>query len=118
MGKQLPDYMTPTAFVQMAKLPLTPNGKVDRKALPAPTVNDFEAQTEYVAPRDATERKLVQLWEQVLGISPISVTAKFLRSWRAVDSRGPPVHEDPARIRKGTTSFYLVPLSDGGATGE
>ena len=77
VGKQLPDYMTPSAFVQMAKLPLTPNGKVDRKALPAPTVNDFEAQTDYVAPRDATERKLVQLWEEVLGISPISVTASF-----------------------------------------
>ena len=76
-GKQLPDYMTPTAFVQMAKLPVTPNGKVDRKALPAPTVSDFEAQTEYVAPRDATERKLVQLWEDVLGIRPISVTASF-----------------------------------------
>src|SRR5450755_1972849 len=76
-GKQLTDYMTPTAFVQMAKLPVTPNGKVDRKALPAPTVIDFEAQTEYVAPRDATERKLVQLWEEVLGVSPISVTASF-----------------------------------------
>ena len=75
--KKLPDYMTPTAFVQMAKLPLTPNGKVDRKALPAPTVNDFETQLEYVAPRDATERKLVQLWEEVLGVSPLSVTANF-----------------------------------------
>jgi pimeloyl-ACP methyl ester carboxylesterase len=61
----------------MAKLPLTPNGKVDRKALPAPTVNDLEAQAEYVAPRNSTERKLVQLWEEVLGIRPISVTANF-----------------------------------------
>ena len=76
-GKQLPDYMTPTAFVQMEKLPLTPNGKVDRKALPLPMVNDFEAQTEFIPPRDSTERKLVQLWEEVLGIRPISVTANF-----------------------------------------
>ena len=76
-GKQLPDYMTPTAFVQMEKLPLTPNGKVDRKALPPPMVNDFEAQAEFIPPRDSTERKLVQLWEEVLGIRPISVTANF-----------------------------------------
>jgi amino acid adenylation domain-containing protein len=76
-AQQLPDYMTPSAFVQMAKMPVTPNGKVDRKALPAPTVADFEAQAEYVAPRDATERKLAGLWEDVLGVSPISVTASF-----------------------------------------
>jgi len=76
VGKQLPDYMTPAAFVQMAKLPLTPNGKVDRKALPAPD-QSRDAGAVYVAPRDATERKLVQIWEQVLGVSPISVTANF-----------------------------------------
>jgi amino acid adenylation domain-containing protein len=77
VGQQLPDYMTPSAFVQMEKFPLTPNGKVDRKALPAPSLEDFEAQSEYVAPRDETERKLVHLWEETLGVSPISVTANF-----------------------------------------
>jgi amino acid adenylation domain-containing protein len=77
VGKQLPDYMTPSAFVQMVKFPLTPNGKVDRKALPAPSMRDFEAPTEYVAPRNDTERRLVGLWEETLGIRPISVTANF-----------------------------------------
>ena len=77
VGQQLPEYMSPSAFVQMAKLPLTPNGKVDRKSLPAPKVTDFNSQAEYVAARDATERKLIQLWEEVLGIRPISVTANF-----------------------------------------
>ncbi len=77
VARQLPDYMTPSAFVHMEKLPLTPNGKVDRKALPAPTISDFEAPTAYIAPRDETERKLVQLWEEVLGVRPISITANF-----------------------------------------
>ena len=75
--KQLPDYMVPSAFVRMPKLPLTPNGKVDRKALPAPNVSDFATAFDYIAPRDETERKLVRLWEDVLGISPIGVTASF-----------------------------------------
>jgi amino acid adenylation domain-containing protein len=77
VAKQLPDYMTPSAFAEMAKFPLTPNGKVDRKALPAAEVKDFDAATEYVAPRNPTERKLARLWEEVLGIGSISVTANF-----------------------------------------
>lgn len=76
-GKQLPDYMVPSAFVQMPRLPLTPNGKVDRKALPVPTMRDIEAETKYAAPRNETERKLVTLWEEVLGIHPISVNSSF-----------------------------------------
>ena len=77
VAKQLPDYMTPSAFVEMSKFPLTPNGKVDRKALPAPAMKDFEAASEYVPPRNETERRLARLWEEVLGITPISVTASF-----------------------------------------
>jgi Thioesterase domain/Phosphopantetheine attachment site len=77
VGKQLPDYMIPDVFIQMATLPLTPNGKVDRKSLPTPNPGDFETLSKYVAPRNETERKLVQLWEDVLGISSISVTANF-----------------------------------------
>src|SRR5271157_2756535 len=77
VGKQLPDYMTPAAFVQMTKLPLTPNGKVDRKALPAPTVTDFEAQTEYVAPRTPLEEILAQIWKEVLHVDRVGVHDNF-----------------------------------------
>ena len=75
--KQLPDYMTPCAFVQLGSLPLTPNGKVDRNALPTPKASDYEAGRDYVAPRDVTERRLAELWEEVLAIRPIGVTTSF-----------------------------------------
>ena len=77
LAQQLPDYMVPSAFVQTDKFPLTPNGKVDRKALPAPTGRDLAYACQQVAPRNATERKLVEIWENVLGVSPIGVTTSF-----------------------------------------
>jgi amino acid adenylation domain-containing protein len=75
--KQLPDYMVPSAFLQLARLPLTPNGKLNRAALPKPERADLDSNQNYVAPRDAVERKLVKLWEEALGVSPIGVRTSF-----------------------------------------
>ncbi|MFD2168469.1 amino acid adenylation domain-containing protein [Tumebacillus lipolyticus] len=74
---QLPDYMMPSAFVQLAEMPLTPNGKVDRRALPAPESFATERETPYLPPRNTTEMALVQLWEELLDTSPIGVKDSF-----------------------------------------
>ena len=62
---RLPDYMVPAVFVPLAALPLTPNGKLDRRALPAPDGVEAAA-SEYVAPRDAIEQVLADVWREVL----------------------------------------------------
>jgi tyrocidine synthetase-3 len=64
LGKELPDYMIPSYFMEIEKIPLNPNGKIDRKALPLPVIHK---QDRYTPPRDAIERELVKIWSEVLG---------------------------------------------------
>ncbi|HLP45013.1 MAG TPA: condensation domain-containing protein, partial [Candidatus Kapabacteria bacterium] len=61
--EELPNYMIPSYFVRLEKIPLTPNGKIDRKALPK---TELKAGENYTAPRDEIEKKLVNLWSEVL----------------------------------------------------
>jgi tyrocidine synthetase-3 len=74
----LPDYMIPSYFVQIDKIPLTPNGKVDRKALPDPGI---KIEDNYTAPGSELEKKLVDMWRDVLGIKKeaIGVETSFFR---------------------------------------
>jgi amino acid adenylation domain-containing protein/non-ribosomal peptide synthase protein (TIGR01720 family) len=74
---QLPEYMTPAAFVVLAALPLTNNGKVDRRALPEPDAQRPELSAQYVAPRTPAEEALAGIWSQVLRIARIGVHDNF-----------------------------------------
>jgi tyrocidine synthetase-3 len=73
---RLPDYMIPSSFVILDKIPLKTNGKVDRKALPQPEITAAE---DYVAPRTGIEKRLVDIWADVLNINKevISIHANF-----------------------------------------
>jgi amino acid adenylation domain-containing protein len=77
LKEKLPIYMVPGVFVILDSLPLTPNGKVDRKALPAPILDNCLHSRNAIPPRTALEYQLVQIWEAVLKIKPISVTDNF-----------------------------------------
>jgi amino acid adenylation domain-containing protein len=76
LAARLPQYMVPTVFVMLDALPISANGKVDRKALPAPILS---GHGEYVAPDTPTEVALAQMWAQLLGREPasISIDANF-----------------------------------------
>ena len=58
-------------------LPLTPNGKVDKRALPSPEDLSIGNGPEYVAPRNKIEVKLVELWQELLGIKWIGIKDDF-----------------------------------------
>ncbi|BAY61721.1 amino acid adenylation domain-containing protein [Calothrix brevissima NIES-22] len=77
LSQKLPDFMVPSAFTILDVLPLTPNGKVDRQALPKPDLSRLETEAAFVAPRNQVEQQLTQIWEQVLGIQPISIKDNF-----------------------------------------
>lgn len=74
--KKLPDYMIPTNFVILNSLPLTPSGKINRLALPIPETNP-ELTKNFIVPRDELERKLIQVWQKILGLDSISIQDNF-----------------------------------------
>ena len=77
LQERLPDYMLPSAYVFLETLPQTANGKVDRAILPAPDSVPFEKQPHYVAPRDAVEQALADLWAEVLKVDRVGIHDNF-----------------------------------------
>ncbi|MGJ0578896.1 amino acid adenylation domain-containing protein [Xenorhabdus bovienii] len=71
----LPDYMMPSAFVQLASLPMTISGKLDAAALPEP---DFK-QSRYVyrAAETELEHRLQNIWHGILGLDEIGIDDDF-----------------------------------------
>jgi aryl carrier-like protein len=77
VGEKLPEHMVPAVFVWLAAFPLTANGKVDRRQLPAPDSKRPELSGAYVAPRNALEQLLAEVWSEVLRIDQIGVHDSF-----------------------------------------
>jgi amino acid adenylation domain-containing protein len=72
LRSRVPDYMVPAAFVVMEALPLSPSGKVDRRALPDPPASSAAAR-----PQTGAERRIVRVWEELLGIEGVGVDDNF-----------------------------------------
>lgn len=74
LRERVPAHMIPSTFTPLTEIPLTPNGKLDRSRLPEPAVAKRPAG---VAARDSLEHLLVELWQDVLGRSPIGIHDNF-----------------------------------------
>jgi amino acid adenylation domain-containing protein len=73
----LPDYMAPSAYMQLDRLPLSPNGKVDRKALPVPSASVGVATDLSDALMTPTQRNVAALWREVLRIDRVGLHQNF-----------------------------------------
>ena len=78
LAQYVPDYMVPSLYIQVDQLPLTINGKVDVKRLPEPDP-ERRREAEYIAPRTDIETALAQIWQEVLGVSPVGIHDHFFR---------------------------------------
>jgi amino acid adenylation domain-containing protein len=77
LKERLPEYMIPSAFVGLEQLPLTNTGKIDRRNLPAPELTRSDMGETYVEPQTAVQKKLSDLWLEVLGIERAGIRDNF-----------------------------------------
>ncbi|HKQ07725.1 MAG TPA: condensation domain-containing protein [Blastocatellia bacterium] len=76
LKERLPEYMVPTAYVELEELPLTANGKLDRKALPAPTADTEPADLSQV-PSSPVEQALCRIWAEMLRLPQVGIHDNF-----------------------------------------
>ncbi|OZF26154.1 non-ribosomal peptide synthetase [Rhodococcus sp. 14-2483-1-2] len=76
VANQLPGYMVPVAFTELAVLPLNTNGKVDHAALPAPNLVSGDHLT---PPANEMESEIRAIVAAVVGVADdtVSVDASF-----------------------------------------
>jgi acyl carrier protein len=71
--------MVPALFEVLPALPLTPSGKIDRARLPEPA-SGGASSADYLAPRNAVERKMAEIWAETLGVDRIGIADNFFHS--------------------------------------
>lgn len=78
LGERLADYMIPARFTVVDAFPVTSSGKTDRKTIREmpETVTESNTAT-YKPPRNETEQKLVEIWQEVLSVERIGITDNF-----------------------------------------
>lgn len=77
LKERLPNYMIPSAFVELERMPLLPNGKIDRHALPPPGTVSRQNQQIGVYGRTPVEEILLGICADLLRVKRISLTDNF-----------------------------------------
>lgn len=77
LAEQLPDFMVPAFYVELATMPLTPNGKLDRNSLPEPIQQRHQKSDEFALPEDDWEELIADIWKRALGVSEIGRKDNF-----------------------------------------
>ncbi|MEU3233732.1 non-ribosomal peptide synthetase [Nocardiopsis alba] len=76
---ELPGYMEPASYVELAEFPRTPSGKLDRAALPDPEPTEETREEAFGSDLTSVERLIAEVWARVLGVSRIAAEDDFFR---------------------------------------
>jgi non-ribosomal peptide synthetase component F/thioesterase domain-containing protein len=76
-----PGHVAAAELIQVDRIPRRADGSIALDHLPAPGADQQPSapSDEYVPPRDELESRLVQVWEDVLGIRPIGIRSSFFK---------------------------------------
>jgi len=75
LEEKLPEFMLPASFIPINGFPLTINGKIDYAALPDP--EGPGSGTIYEAPQTVIEKKLEQIWKEILATDRVGLNDDF-----------------------------------------
>lgn len=74
---KMPSFMVPAVFIPIDRLPLTPNGKIDRQRLPRPAQAAVHTAHGALAPANAVQERLLQIWQAVFERNDLTVADNF-----------------------------------------
>ena len=114
LGRTLPEYMVPTAFVPLAELPRSPGGKVYRRALPAPDYTGPALADVGEAPRTPTEASIAGIWSRGARAGAGRRPRQLLRAGRPLPARHPGGRPNTQRIGSGRAAASTLRVAHGG----
>jgi len=77
LRRSVPEYMVPASFVSLDALPQLANGKIDRRGLQQRGLGALVPCALPVAPRNAVEQTVAQIWQALLGRETIGIHDNF-----------------------------------------
>lgn len=79
LKRYLPNYMIPSAFVQVKHMPTTPNGKTDRDALPPPDPYNQLADEahEHIEPQTDVQVTIASFFKEILPVNRVGLEDNF-----------------------------------------
>jgi amino acid adenylation domain-containing protein len=77
LGKYLPKYMVPASVTIVSAFPLTQHGKIDERRLAQEERMAYRALAQDRRPGNETEALLLEVWQEVLGITQMGTQDNF-----------------------------------------
>ena len=77
LRKVMPTYMIPNLVITLTEFPLTPTGKINRLALFDLLEKSQLNKRKYLPPKNNIEKKLVQIWKEILKKDHIGILDDF-----------------------------------------